>query len=249
MNLEKLRHRMPERDIRWFDTIDSTMIEAGRLAGQGCASGTVVGAEEQLAGQGRYGRTWHSEKECGLYLSVVLRLAVARDALPVVTLALGLATADAIVESTGISCDLRWPNDVLIDGKKCAGILTQLHDEAVIAGIGINVNQSEFPRELQGTATSLRLVTRMSQSREALLGSLLESIDTYTKMLETEGRKAILEAFTHASSYVRGRRVVVDQGGATIQGVTEGLDPSGFLIVRKDDGRATLILAGGVRPV
>ena len=165
-----------------------------------------------------------------------------------VTLALGLAVTEAILGATGIPCDLRWPNDVMAAGKKCAGILVQLYDDAVIAGIGINVNQTAFPEELKPLATSLRIVSGKEQSRDRLLDHLLDSIDSYLETLAVDGKDAILRMFSEASSYVRGRRVVVDQGGNSMEGTTDGLDASGFLILRKNDGQRTLILAGGVRP-
>src|ERR1700733_12720083 len=160
-----LRSQMPERRIEWHDVIDSTMIEANRLAAQGAASGTVVGAEEQSAGRGRHGRSWHSEPGSGLYVSIILRRQFTPATLRVVTLALGLAAQEAILKATDLACDLRWPNDVLIPSKesegKCAGILTQLEGStqpsAIIAGIGINVNHSSFPAELSPIATSLRI--------------------------------------------------------------------------------------------
>jgi BirA family biotin operon repressor/biotin-[acetyl-CoA-carboxylase] ligase len=236
------------RAIHWFPVVDSTMRVATELAAKGCATGTVVGADEQTAGHGRYGRIWHSEAESGLYISEVLRLQVPQEDLPVVTLALGLAVTEAILSATGIACDLRWPNDVMAAGKKCCGILVQLHDDAIIAGIGINVNQTAFPEELKPLATSLRIVSGMRHSREVLLEKLLESIDSFLETLVVDGKDAILRMFSEASSYVRGRLVVVDQGGAPVEGTTEGLDASGFLILRKTNGQRTLILAGGVRP-
>ncbi len=114
--------------------------------------GSVVIADEQTAGQGRHGHSWHSAPGAGIYCSIVL------DPAPALTLALGLATVEAIAEATGIACDLRWPNDVMLDGKKCAGILVQLVDGKAIAGIGINVNHTEFPPDLAAEATSLRIV-------------------------------------------------------------------------------------------
>src|SRR5579872_2142517 len=125
--------------VFYFATIDSTMLEATRLADAGCEQGTVVVADEQTAGQGRHGRHWHSEPNAGLYVSIVLRPNLSPDSLPVLTLALGLAAADAIAEAANLHCDLRWPNDVMLDSRKAAGILVQLLDSSAIAGIGINV--------------------------------------------------------------------------------------------------------------
>jgi BirA family biotin operon repressor/biotin-[acetyl-CoA-carboxylase] ligase len=228
-----------------FATIDSTMFEASRLAAAGAASGTTVVAEEQTAGQGRHGHSWHSEPGAGLYLSVILRFPFEPETVPVVTLALGLAVVEAIHETTGIVCDLRWPNDVLIRDRKCAGILTQLEGAAVIAGIGINVNHSAFPEELSAVATSLRIASGREQSREDLLTKLLPTVDSYCGLLAHQGKGPILDMFTNASSYVRGRRVKIDD---TVEGMTAGLNESGFLLLRDDAGKQHTILAGGVRP-
>jgi BirA family transcriptional regulator, biotin operon repressor / biotin---[acetyl-CoA-carboxylase] ligase len=207
-------------------------------AAAGLPVGSIVVAEEQTAGQGRHGHTWHSEAYAGIYCSIVL------EPRPLLTLALGLATAEAI----GVPCDLRWPNDVMLDGRKCAGILVQLVDGRAVAGIGINVNQTEFPPELE--ATSLRIGgagaghgPALQIPREPILNALFDAIDTYTALTAEE----ILTLFTKASSYAAGRRVVVQQPGGTVEGTTAGLTADGFLRVRKDDGTDTLILAGGVR--
>jgi BirA family biotin operon repressor/biotin-[acetyl-CoA-carboxylase] ligase len=248
-DVELVRAAFPGRRIVWLDRTTSTMTEAARLVAEGCPSGSVVGAEEQTAGQGRLGRSWHSERGTGVYVSVVLRPPLEAGPPPVLTLALGLATAEAITRTTAAVCDLRWPNDVLVGGRKCAGILVQLLESAVVAGIGINVNQTRFPPELEPLATSLRLATGREHSRETLLIELLATVDSYSRLLIEEGAEAILRLFTQASSYVRDRRVAVEQGDRLLSGVTEGLDPSGFLILRQDDGTRTLIVAGGVRPL
>lgn len=237
------------RRIHRHTSIDSTMNEARRLAAEGCESGTVVVAEEQTAGHGRFGRTWHSEAGSGLYVSIVLRHSLAPNDIPVVTLALGLAAVDAIRKTTHLVCDLRWPNDVLIQSRKCAGILTQMEGSAIIAGIGINVNQAKFPDELNDIATSLRIASggRM-YSREHLLAELVTNVERYCALLEREGRRPILELFARASSYVSGRRVDVDLASEVVRGTTAGLNESGFLILRRDDGSQDVIVAGGVRP-
>ena len=232
MNADSLRGALPGRAIRFFQTVDSTMMAA---AGQ--PIGTVIIADEQTAGVGRHGHSWHSEAASGIYCSVVLKPA------PLLTLALGLATAEAITLSTGIGCDLRWPNDVMVGGRKAAGILVQLVNGSAIGGIGINVNHTEFPAQLAPEATSLRLQAGREFSREDILLALLPAVENFAEMDD----QSILRLFTKASSYAAGRRVVVAQPAGTIRGVTAGLDPSGYLVVRKDDGTETLVLAGGVR--
>jgi BirA family biotin operon repressor/biotin-[acetyl-CoA-carboxylase] ligase len=248
IDLERVRSQLADHRIYWHPTIGSTMTEASRLAAAGCESGTVVGADEQTAGQGRYGRVWHSEPGAGLYVSIVLRYPFPSDALPVVTLALGLATSEAILKASDVSPDLRWPNDVLIQSKKCAGILTQLEGSAIIAGIGINVNHAAFPHELSAIATSLRIATGSVHSRERLLVELVSNVTNFCSLLEKQGREPILEMFSRASSFVYGRRVYVDQGDAMLHGTTAGLNPSGFLMLHGDDGKQSVIIAGGVRP-
>jgi BirA family biotin operon repressor/biotin-[acetyl-CoA-carboxylase] ligase len=232
LDIDRIRAAVPDRRIDYYPTVDSTM-----LAAAGCPLGTVVIAGEQTAGQGRHGHSWHSEAGAGLYCSLVLAPA------PVLTLALGLATANAIAAATGVTCDLRWPNDVMLAGKKVAGILVQLVDGRAIAGVGINLNQTTFPEDLADVATSLKTYTGRNACATDLLIALLRAVDNFT----TEDQDSILRLFTHASSYAAGRRVTVHQPGGVIEGTTAGLDPSGFLIVRKDDGTDTLILAGGVR--
>jgi BirA family biotin operon repressor/biotin-[acetyl-CoA-carboxylase] ligase len=249
LDIADVRRRLPGREISFFESITSTMPEAATLAAAGCSSGTAVVAEEQTAGQGRHGHTWHSEPGAGLYVSVVLRPPLATNALPVITLALGLATAETITRATELSPDLRWPNDVMLGDKKTAGILVQLVDSVVIAGIGVNVNHPSFPPEIVDEATSLRLATGRVQSREDLLVALLPTIDSFCRMLVEGGRQTILDLFSRHSSYARGKRVRVDQPGGVITGTTAGLDPAGFLKLRADDGSESLILAGGVRPV
>jgi len=232
MNLDRLRAAFPNRAIEHHATLISTM---QRAAGQ--PAGTLVLADQQTAGRGRHGHSWHSEPRSGIYFSAVLEPA------PLLTLALGFATAEAIVRSTGIACDLRWPNDVLLGGRKAAGILVELVNGSAIAGIGINVNQTAFPPDLASEATSLRIHAGREFDRTEILLALIPAIDTF-RALENE---SILRLFTQSSSYAAGRRVTVDQPGGRIEGTTAGLDAAGYLVVRNDDGTDTLILAGGVR--
>jgi BirA family biotin operon repressor/biotin-[acetyl-CoA-carboxylase] ligase len=248
LDVDSVSIRLSRRPIIWVKETDSTMHDAARLAFMGCASGTVVGASAQTAGQGRLGRKWHSVPDAGLYFSVVLRLSLPPDHLPVVTLAAGLAAAEGITAAGGLAVDLRWPNDVLIGEKKVCGILIEQHQSALVCGIGINVSHTGFPPELEPIATSLYLAGARSVKSEDLLVAVLESLDRHVLLLAEKGLEPVLALFAQASSYVSGRRVVVDQEDTQIRGVTDGLDPNGFLWVRQDDGVRKLILAGGVRP-
>jgi len=235
LDIVRIRAAFPGRRIDYYRSIDSTM-----RAAAGLETGAVVLAGEQTAGQGRLGRAWHSEAGAGVYCSIVLKPA------PLLTLALGLAARSAILAASGLTCALRWPNDLMLADKKVGGILVQAADGHAIAGIGINVDQTAFPPEIASEATSLRLQwgrpPGLPSSTDILL-ALLPAIDRFLH----RDPASILRLFAEASSYASGRRVTVRQPDGAIEGTTAGLDLSGFLIVRKDDGTDTLVLAGGVR--
>ena len=249
LDIAQLKDRLPDTPIHYFPTIDSTMTEATRLAAEGAPHLTLVIADEQTAGVGRFGRTWHSEPNDGIYCSLILRLPLPASAVAVATLALGLATREAIQESTDLTCDLRWPNDVLIGDDKVAGILAQLLDSRIVAGIGINVNHSSLPDGLRTPATSLRIAAGgRTFGREPIIAALVNKVDDFCKILVDHGPAAILEAFAASSSYVINRRVLFDGETGFERGTTAGLDSNGFLLVRDDAGQLNTVYTGGVRP-
>jgi BirA family biotin operon repressor/biotin-[acetyl-CoA-carboxylase] ligase len=168
------------------------------------------------------------------------------------SLAAGLAVQSAIQEiDSRVKINLKWPNDVLIEGKKLCGILTEMNAEAtrvryVVVGIGINVNQGTFPQEL--AATSLRLTTGSEWSRVEVVTALLKSLDREYRSLteDSDARASILRRFTENSSWVQGKKVRIEENGSAFEGTTEGLDPRGFLQVRNAQGLQT-VLSGTVR--
>ena len=237
----------PQNRLHYWESLGSTMTEAGRLAAAGAPHGTAVLANEQTAGLGRLGRSWISEPEDGIYCSVLLRLPLPLSSMPVASLLVGLAAAGAIHKSANLVCDLRWPNDVLINERKVAGILTHLVDGCVVAGIGINVNQRSFEPGLRTAATSLRMESHGEvYPRESIIVNLLVSLEEFCEIVAAKGPAAICRCFAEASSYVTNRRVIIEESGAT--GVTCGLDENGFLLVRYDSGQVERIAAGGIRP-
>jgi BirA family biotin operon repressor/biotin-[acetyl-CoA-carboxylase] ligase len=242
MNLDRLRRAYPGRRIDYHASVASTMIAAA-----GLPKGSIVIAGEQTAGQGRHGHAWHSEPGAGLYCTFVLDLPLPPEAMPTVTLALGLAASAAVREAAGVACDIRWPNDVMVGRRKLAGILVQMSGGAPIAGIGVNLNHAAFPAEISALATSLRIETGRQFTREAVLAALVPAVDRECRTLAEQGRAAILERFAAASSYVSGKRVAVALAEGEVIGTTAGLDPAGFLRLRRDDGAEILVLAGGVR--
>ena len=172
------------RRIYHFFKIDSTNTVAMRLGEEGEPHGAVVLAEEQTAGRGRAGRSWISEKSAGIYCTVLLRPPISPAHAPLLTLVAGLAARDAAAEELDIAPDIRWPNDLLVRGRKFWGILTEMHAEPdrvhyAVVGIGINVNQTKMPGELGEVATSLRMETGKVHSRLELLIRLLRHLDRY----------------------------------------------------------------------
>ena len=232
--------------------IGSTNVEAMASASAGAPEGSVFVAEEQTAGRGRGAHQWESAPSAGIYCSVVLRPALPPSEALVLSLAAGLAVHAAVQQiDSRVRPDLKWPNDLLIDGKKFCGILTEMNAEPtrvryLVVGIGINVNQAKFPVELQPVATSLRLASGTEWSRVDLCAALLKSLDReYRDLLEEPGaHESILRRFQEQSSTVRGRRVQIEENGG-FEGVTEGLDPRGFLQVRTAAGLRT-VLSGTV---
>lgn len=230
------------------------MREAAERAEAGAPEGTLVTAGEQSLGRGRLGRDWHSPARSGLYFSLVLRPPVAAAQSMSITLACGLGVARGIGRACGQQADIRWPNDILLGGKKCCGILVDLVSDGdrtrhVIVGVGVNVNQETFPPDLDGIATSLSRETGVEWARDVVLESILAELEKYYDMFLERGSSAVVEAFTRASSYAKGRRVEVESAAQSIRGVTAGLDERGILLVRQDDGVTVPVLAGGVRPL
>ncbi len=242
------------KQIHHYYKIGSTNTAAMEAAGEGAPEGSVFLAEQQTAGRGRGDSQWHSAQSAGIYCSVVLRPALPPSEALVLSLAAGLAVHDAVQQiDPRVVPDLKWPNDLLIEGKKFCGILTEMNAEAtrvrhIVEGIGINVNQASFPGELRETATSLRQATGSEWSRVELCAALLRSLDREYRDLfrQPETRESILRRFQERSSSVRGRQVRIEENGG-FEGVTEGLDARGFLQVRTEQGLRTVV-SGTVRP-
>jgi BirA family transcriptional regulator, biotin operon repressor / biotin---[acetyl-CoA-carboxylase] ligase len=236
--------------IHYFRT-ESTNSVALELDTQTGPHGTIVIAEEQTAGRGRLGRNWYSEKSSGIYTSIVLRPLLSPAAAPILTLLAGVAAHSAVCSATGLSVDIRWPNDLLVNGKKVCGILTEMKAEVdrlhmVVLGIGINVNHGSMPEELHEIATSLALEGGRHYSRLHILAELLRDVERYYHMLLKEGNAAIVREWSAASSYANGKRVRVKAGEREYSGATAGLDTNGALKICRDDGRQELLVAGEI---
>jgi BirA family transcriptional regulator, biotin operon repressor / biotin---[acetyl-CoA-carboxylase] ligase len=239
------------KHVYHFFKVDSTNRVALELGHAGEPHGVLVVAEEQTAGRGRAGRSWVSEKSAGIYMSLLLRPQLMPAQAPVLTMAAGLAVRDAIAEVAAVEPDIRWPNDVLVGGKKLCGILTEMYAEPdrvkfVICGIGINVNQSKMPDALAKIGTSLRIETGRTHSRVDIVVRLLRRFETYYNQLVRQGPAPIITRFSEVSSFAKGKRVRVTTGTESFVGVTAGLDAGGLLLVKRDSGSTETILAADI---
>lgn len=241
--------------LHLFHSIESTNTYAMQQAAKGAAHGSVYIAEQQTAGRGRGDHAWHSESYTGIYASILLRPQLAAADGLWLSLATGLAVQRAIENITGLVTDIRWPNDLLFKGRKVGGILMEMNAEAshiryAVIGIGINVNQGQFPAELIHEATSLRLETDRRIAREDLLVEVLQCLrDEIDALIQPKSFAAacaeILRRLETKSTWIRGKQVFVDEAGG-YTGVTAGLDEKGFLRVQTDEG-VRRVLSGGVR--
>ena len=251
---QQLKGSMFSKKLHHYFRTDSTNRVALELGYANEPEGSVVLAEEQTAGRGRAGRSWHSERATGIYVTLLLRPRISPVQAPLLTIMAGLSAHAAIQAQTGLQPDVKWPNDLMLNGKKLGGILTEMHAETtqvrfVIVGTGINVNQEKFPPELSGIATSLRAETGKSQSRLELLARLLREFETDYNRFLRDGPASIIERFTQVSSYARGKRVRVSNGSESYVGVTAGLRLEGLLQVQQDDGTLATVLAGDVTEI
>jgi len=239
------------RDIRYFDSLASTNTTARELALAGTPEGVVVIAEAQTRGRGRLGRSWVSPPYRNLYLSVLLRPPLPPAAAPQIALVAGLSAARAIA-AFGATAQVKWPNDVLVDGRKVAGILTEMESDgdriaAVILGIGINVNLAldEFPEELRDKAGSVAAALGHSVARHELADRLLSALERDYDLFCMQGFAALRDDWNRLSC-LSGRSVEIADGTRRVAGAVIGLDADGSLLLRAADGTQVSVLAGDV---
>jgi BirA family biotin operon repressor/biotin-[acetyl-CoA-carboxylase] ligase len=248
---KRLKGSLFGKRVWHFFRTDSTNRVAFDLGHAGEPEGAVVVAEEQTAGRGRAGRAWHSERGTGIYVTLLLRPRLAPVQAPLLTMMAGISAQTAVAAVTGLTVDLKWPNDLLIGGKKVGGILTEMHAEPtlvkfVIVGIGLNVNQETFPGELGAMGTSLRAETGKMHSRMEVLARLLREFENDYNRLLREGSAGVVRRFEEVSSYARGKKVCVVTGAETFSGITAGLTPEGLLRVERGNGEIVTVIAGDV---
>lgn len=234
-----------------FDTLDSTNAEALKQARTGADEGVCIIARRQTAGRGRHGRRWVSEKDAGLYFSIILRPRIEMRFLPLITLMAGVAVHDTL-GSVGIEADIKWVNDLLVNEKKIGGILAETAETdtgiAVVVGIGINLAIADLPDEIAAIATSVESETGSVPDREKFIGSLTASLSTrYGQLSAPNGPELIRSEWIKRSSYGYGKNVRVSTGTEIVTGITDGIEENGALCIRKPDGTIVAIHAGDVQ--
>jgi BirA family biotin operon repressor/biotin-[acetyl-CoA-carboxylase] ligase len=249
--LSSLETSFVGKSLYFHDELPSTNDAAAVLARSGAAEGTAVIADRQTAGKGRLGRKWHSPAGKNLYTSVILRPAVAPSEAQSLTLALAVAAAEALEGFSTTRPAVKWPNDVLMGGRKVAGILTEMASDMdrvghVVAGLGVNVNaeNSSFPAELRTKAASLREFSKTGAvSRARLAAALYSSIEKWYKIFLDEGLKAVVTAW-RGYFEAEGRTIRVNVMDGTVSGVCMGIDRDGALLVREPTGNVARITSG-----
>ena len=237
------------REIRIFDRVSSTQDAARELVQKHAAGGTVILAESQIRGRGRFGKSWFSPPGSGILVSVIL-YPRKFSKVNIISIAAAIAAANAIEKVSGLRALVKWPNDIVISGRKIAGVLIETAGKALIVGIGVNVNIDieDFPPAIRESATSVLRELGRKVSRIALIRELLIQIEHYYCELEDSGIVSILREFRELS-YVTGRQVTVFSKGRILEGEALSVDDEGALVVRLDSGVRKRILTGEVREV
>jgi BirA family biotin operon repressor/biotin-[acetyl-CoA-carboxylase] ligase len=251
-----LKSTIVGRRLEFLKMTASTNADAFRLAEAGAVEGTVVLADAQTGGKGRRGRVWASPAGVNLYCSVVLRPAIMPHEAPQLTFLSAVAAARAIEQTTKLTPEIKWPNDLLISGKKVAGLLNEMSAETdginfVILGIGINLNMTaaQFPDELRTPATSLFLESGVRVDRSHFTGTMLNELDRLYADFLAHGFEPVREEWQRRCN-ASGRQVIVsDSGTECTGGQFVGIDSDGAMLLRSDDDKLHRITCGDVRVI
>ncbi|MCP3923520.1 MAG: biotin--[acetyl-CoA-carboxylase] ligase [Desulfobacterales bacterium] len=240
------------KKVVFFDETDSTNIKARDLAEEGAEEGTIVIAESQTMGRGRKGRSWYTGKGSGIFLSLILRPPLAPTEVAITTLMTAIAMVEAVKSVTKVEPKIKWPNDLLLGGKKICGILTEVSTEMdsvnyIIVGIGININTEavSFPKEIKNIATSLHIETGEKFKRKLITQSFLKSFEKLYNILKNRNFNHIMKEWKKHSDMI-GKRVEIEIFERKIKGVVEDIEDDGVLRVCSDDGSIERIISGDI---
>ena len=239
------------QNVKFLEEIDSTNNEVRRVAEQGAPEGTLVVAENQTAGKGRRGRRWDSPKGSGIWYSFLLRPEFAPEHASMLTLLAAMAVQNSVKEVTGLDGLIKWPNDIVVNGKKVCGILTEMSTEEdairyVVVGIGINANTTDFPEEIRATATSLALELGHPVCRAAVINGVMCAFEEYYGRYRETLDMSLLKDLYNQKLVNAEREVKVLAPGGDYTGISHGINDAGELIVELPDGSIREINSGEV---
>lgn len=249
--VSRLKTKWMGRPCLYLEQVDSTNNYAKKIAEEGALEGTLVVAREQTAGRGRRGRSWTTLEDVNIMMTLLLRPKIRPDSASRLTLLMAMAVACGIRKVTGLEALIKWPNDVVVDAKKVCGILTEMNTEIdyinyVVIGAGINVNQKEFPTEIQDTASSLCIALGENISRAELMAAVMEALECFYEIfLKTQDLTELYQEYNTLCINC-GRQVRVLEPGHEYIGTAVGINKNGELIVRRENGEQTLVYAGEV---
>lgn len=249
----RLTTRWAGRNLIYYPKTDSTNTRARQEANQGAEEGTLIVADCQEMGKGRRGRGWESPEGKNIYMSLVLRPSLSPANASAVTLVMALAAAEGIKNACGLECRIKWPNDLVLGGKKICGILTEMSAELecihwIVAGIGINVNIDSFPEEIVDTATSLKIEKGGTAgiNRSSIIAEIMKSFEKYYESFMETGDLALMLEEYDRNLANKGRRVRVLAPKNSYEGTALGITKTGELLVEMDDGEIRKVLSGEV---
>lgn len=237
--------------VLWYTETGSTNDEIKRLADDGAAEGLLVLAEHQTGGKGRRGRSWVTPAGSAIAMSLLLRPEIAPQYASMITLIMGLAVEEGIENCTNLNAQIKWPNDVVINGKKICGILTEMNMQGaeidyVVVGTGINTGIDEFPEELRNTAASLHQLTGSEISRPELIAVCMERFEHYYKQfLQTCDLSGMMDQYNELLAGKNGQVRVLEPGNE-YTGIARGINAAGELLVEREDGTVEAVYAGEV---
>lgn len=248
--LSELNTETVGRNLVVLDKIDSTNNEAKRMAENGAAAGTLVISDSQTAGKGRRGRSWSSPDGSSIYMTLMMRPDINPVKAPMLTLVAAMAVRKAVHEASGIQSMIKWPNDLVCNGKKICGILTEMSAEPdfinyVVIGIGINVNIEGFPDEIKDTATSLKIESGHYIDRNHIISEFCNYFESYYNKFTGSGMKMLTEEY-NANLINFGRHIRVLDPSGEFTGISKGINENGELLVVKEDGSTVTVMSGEV---
>ena len=239
-----------KKEIVYFTEIDSTNLKAKDLAARGAPEGSLVLSEKQTKGRGRKARNWFSPSRDGIYLSLILRPTIAPREAPVITLLTAVAVAETLLSLTRLKIAIKWPNDILVSGKKLAGILTEIGTQGdsidyVVVGLGLNVNTPRFPEDIRDKATSMLIETGKRFSRVKVIREYLKWYEAYYEVFKHIGFEPVRKRWRELTNMI-GQQITVETIDKRYSGEVQDIDKDGALIITDRTGKSHRIIFGDV---